>query len=98
MLEERGEEIEKFRADLFKREYLPKVRAFPGVRELFERIRAAGQTVVLASSGKEDEVEHYEEIAGINGPGPGRDDLRRRGALEAAPRHLRGRPGARSRP
>ena len=65
MLEERGEEIEKFRSDLFKREYLPKVRAFPGVRELFERIRAAGQTVVLASSCKEDELEHYEEIAGV---------------------------------
>ncbi len=65
MLQERGEEIEKFRSDLFKREYLPKVRAFPGVRELFERIRAAGQTVVLASSCKEDELEHYEEIAGV---------------------------------
>ncbi len=65
MLEECGEEIEKFRSDLFKREYLPKVRAFPGVRELFERIRAAGQTVVLASSCKEDELEHYEEIAGV---------------------------------
>jgi HAD superfamily hydrolase (TIGR01509 family) len=65
MLEERGEEIEQFRSDLFKREYLPKVRAFPGVRELFERIRAAGQTVVLASSCKEDELEHYEEIAGV---------------------------------
>jgi HAD superfamily hydrolase (TIGR01509 family) len=65
MLEERGEEIETFRSDLFKREYLPKVRAFPGVRELFERTRAAGQTVVLASSCKEDELEHYEEIAGV---------------------------------
>ena len=65
MVDERGEEIEKFRSDLFKREYLPKVRPFPGVRELFERIRAAGQTVVLASSCKEDELGHYEELAGI---------------------------------
>src|SRR5918912_1673977 len=47
MLEQRGEEIDRFRGDLFKREYLPRARAFPGVRELFERIRAAGQTIVL---------------------------------------------------
>src|SRR5689334_6920220 len=65
MLEQRGEEIDKFRASLFKRDYLPKARAFPGVRALFERVRAAGQTIVLASSGKADEVERYQEIAGI---------------------------------
>src|SRR4051794_2805196 len=65
LLERRGGEIETFRADLFKRDYLAQARAFPGVRALFERIRAAGQTVVLASSGKADEVERYQEIAGI---------------------------------
>jgi HAD superfamily hydrolase (TIGR01509 family) len=65
MLEERGGELDKFRGDLFKRDYLQQARAFPGVRALFERIRAAGQTVVLASSGKADEVERYQEIAGI---------------------------------
>ncbi|HXG65284.1 MAG TPA: HAD hydrolase-like protein, partial [Blastocatellia bacterium] len=35
-----GEEMEKFRGDLYKRDYLPQVRAFPKVRELFERIQA----------------------------------------------------------
>ena len=30
-----GEEMEKYRGELFKREYLPQVRAFPRVRELF---------------------------------------------------------------
>jgi HAD superfamily hydrolase (TIGR01509 family) len=35
------------------------------VRALFERIRAAGRTIVLASSGKADEVERYQEIAGV---------------------------------
>ena len=64
-LERRKEEIEAFRADLFKREYLPKARAFPGVRRLFEHIRAAGQRAVLASSGKEDEVEGYKKLADI---------------------------------
>ena len=65
MLEKRGEEIEAYRGELFKRDYLSQARAFPGVRALFERIRAAGQTIVLASSGKADEVERYQEIAGI---------------------------------
>jgi len=65
MLERRGEEIEAFRADLFKRDYWPKARTFPGVRELFEHIRAAGQRAVLASSGKADEVEGYTKLANI---------------------------------
>jgi HAD superfamily hydrolase (TIGR01549 family) len=65
VVEKRGEEIQEFRGNLFKRDYLSKARAFPGVRELFERIRDAGQRAVLASSGKADEVEEYKRIANI---------------------------------
>ena len=57
--------ITDFRADLFKRVYLPRVKAFPGVPALFGRIRAGGHKVVLASSGKADEVERYAAIAGV---------------------------------
>jgi HAD superfamily hydrolase (TIGR01509 family) len=64
-LERRGKEIESFRQDLFKRKYLPTVKPFPGVRELFERLKADGVTVALASSAKPDELETYKEIAGI---------------------------------
>jgi HAD superfamily hydrolase (TIGR01509 family) len=65
LIEEKGEEIQEFRSDLFKREYMHKARPFPGVRELFERIRDSGQRAVLASSGTAGEVERYKEIAGI---------------------------------
>lgn len=65
VIEKQGNTIKDFRSDLFKREYLHRVHAFPGVRELFERIRAAGQKAVLASSGNADEVEQYKEIARI---------------------------------
>ncbi|WP_201860770.1 HAD family hydrolase [Microvirga soli] len=65
VIEKQGDEIKDFRSDLFKREYLHRARAFPAVRELFERIRAAGQKAVLASSGNADEVEQYKEITGI---------------------------------
>jgi phosphoglycolate phosphatase-like HAD superfamily hydrolase len=61
----RGKEIEEYRLELFKREYLPRVRPFPGVRELFERIGADGKRIALASSAKKEELERYERIAGI---------------------------------
>lgn len=65
ILDRRQDEIESFRSDLFKRDYLERIRPFPQVRPLFERCRAAGLTIALASSGKENEVARYAEIAGI---------------------------------
>lgn len=64
-LDDFGEEMEKFRGQLFKREYLPRVRAFPKVRELFERVRADGKRIVLASSAKKDELGEYKRIANV---------------------------------
>jgi HAD superfamily hydrolase (TIGR01549 family) len=61
----RGDEIEEFRADLFRCEYLHRVRAFPKVRELFERIKADGKRIALASSAKEQELAHYRRVANI---------------------------------
>ncbi len=64
-LEEFGEEMEEHRSKLFKREFLPRVRAFPQVRELFERIKADGKQLALASSAKQDELDAYKKIANI---------------------------------
>lgn len=64
-LERFGEEMEKFRGELFKREYLPQVRAFPQVRELFERIKADGKRIALASSAKKDELKTYKKLTRI---------------------------------
>ncbi|WP_018046053.1 HAD family hydrolase [Methylobacterium sp. 88A] len=64
-VEREGKTIEAYRSDLFKRDYLDRVRPFPGVRALFERIGAADMRIALGSSGKKDEVEHYQEILGI---------------------------------
>jgi HAD superfamily hydrolase (TIGR01549 family) len=64
-LKEFGEELEKYRGELFKREYLPRVRAFPLVRELFARIKQDGKRIALASSAKEEELQVYKEIANI---------------------------------
>jgi HAD superfamily hydrolase (TIGR01509 family) len=64
-LEQEEEAISAFRSDLFKRDYLSRVRVFPGVPALFQKIRSTGRTIALASSGKADEVENYARIAGI---------------------------------
>jgi HAD superfamily hydrolase (TIGR01549 family) len=58
-------QIEEFRSHLFKQEYLPQVRAFPSVRELFECIHANGCKLVLASSCASDEIDQCKAIAGI---------------------------------
>jgi HAD superfamily hydrolase (TIGR01549 family) len=65
-LNTQGEEIEKYRGDLFKRSFLPQARAFPHVRELFQHIRACGQKIMLASSCKGDELEAYKKLARID--------------------------------
>jgi len=64
-LEREGEAMERFRSDLFKRDYLPTVRGFPGVRPLFERLMADGRQVWLGTSGNKDEADRYAQIAGI---------------------------------
>jgi HAD superfamily hydrolase (TIGR01549 family) len=64
-LDEFGDEIEKFRGKLFKREFLPRVRPFHKERELFQHVLGDGKKIVLGSSAKEDEVEVYKKIAHI---------------------------------
>ena len=66
-MREFGEEADKYRGEIFKKEYLPHVKPFPKVRELFERLRRDGKKIALASSGKEQEVRHYEKLLGIGG-------------------------------
>lgn len=64
-LREFGHELEQFRAGLFKKDYLARVRPFPKVPELLERLRQDGKRIALASSGNDTEVEHYVKLAGI---------------------------------
>ena len=58
-LDEFGEELERDRGELFAGRYLSRVRPFPRVRELFERLKADGLQIALASSAKEQELEHH---------------------------------------
>jgi beta-phosphoglucomutase-like phosphatase (HAD superfamily) len=60
-----GKAIEAYRKDLFQRDYMPKVKGFPQVRALFERLMADGKRIALASSAKGDELAAYKKVANI---------------------------------
>lgn len=64
-LDEFGKEMEEYRSKIFKRDYMPRVRVFPQVRELFLKLKAEGKHIALASSAKEDELKIYKKIAQI---------------------------------
>jgi HAD superfamily hydrolase (TIGR01509 family) len=60
-----GKQIDQYRSEIFKKELLPRIRPFPKVRELFERIRRDGKQIALASSGKKEDLEVLKKIAQI---------------------------------
>lgn len=60
-----GKEIEAEQTELFKRQYLPRVKPFPQLRGLFERLRKDEIEIALASSAKDDELQAYKKITGI---------------------------------
>lgn len=64
-LERIGEELEQYRANLFRCEYLPRLHAFPKVRELFSRLVEDGWRIALASSSNKQDLESYKRIADI---------------------------------
>lgn len=58
-------DLEKYRGELYRREYLPSVKAFARVRELFERIKRDNKRIALGSTAKGAEIDIYKEIARI---------------------------------
>lgn len=61
-----GEQLTEYRGQLFKERYLPRVKPFPRVRELFQHIEGNGQKIALASSARGDELQDFERIAEID--------------------------------
>ena len=62
--EPRAKAISRHRGEIFMRDHLPHVKAFPGARELLERLRHEGFRLVVASSAKEDELGPLLELVG----------------------------------
>jgi HAD superfamily hydrolase (TIGR01509 family) len=61
----KGDAIKEFRSELFEKKYLPLVKPFPCVRDLFLKIKSNGQQTALASSAKGDELEVFAKIARV---------------------------------
>ena len=59
--QEKGEDIRADEKELYM-ELIGEVEPFSGARELIVDLKEAGHTVVLASSAKSDEVDHYLEL------------------------------------
>ncbi len=89
-----GKDLEEYRSQLFLKDFLPKVRAFPKVRELFQRLSKDGRRIALASSAKGEELAHYVKLCRISGlfeEATSKDDVSQQ---QAAPGHLRRGAGA----
>jgi phosphoglycolate phosphatase-like HAD superfamily hydrolase len=46
--------------------YLPRVRAFPGVRAVFTAIKSHGARIALATDCQSDELEHYRSLMNVD--------------------------------
>jgi len=57
-----GKELDDYRSEVFRKEFLPKVRPFPKVRELFQHIHDDKKRIVLASSGKKADTKYYVDL------------------------------------
>jgi HAD superfamily hydrolase (TIGR01509 family) len=61
----KGERMRDYRRELYKREYHPRIKAFPQVRELFLLIKADGKRIALASSATKDDLATYKQILNV---------------------------------
>ena len=60
-----GEELQKYRGELWKRSYMKSVEPFPGAIDAVRALAAEGIRIALASSSNPDEVEYYVELLGV---------------------------------
>jgi len=64
--EPRGKKMSERRAEIFKEHYVPRLRPFPDVRALVEKITARGLRLVVATSANKEEVDPLLRIAGVD--------------------------------
>lgn len=60
-----GKQMRDYRRQLYQQEYHPRVKAFPMVRELFQRVKADGKRIALASSGTKADLATYKQLLNV---------------------------------
>jgi len=63
---EQGKKLLARRSRIFQEKYLPRLKPFPGSRELVLRVRAAGLKPIVATSAKDKELKGLLEAAAVN--------------------------------
>jgi HAD superfamily hydrolase (TIGR01509 family) len=63
---EEGKKLSKRRSEIFRERYLPRLRAFPGSRDLVSRIRSDGLKAIVATSAKDKELEGLLKAAEVD--------------------------------
>jgi phosphoglycolate phosphatase-like HAD superfamily hydrolase len=64
-LRPQAEKIADAQGEHYREKYLPSVRGFPGVRELFEKLKQSGARIGLATSCQADELAVYLDLTRI---------------------------------
>jgi HAD superfamily hydrolase (TIGR01509 family) len=59
------DDIKRYREDLMKREYMPRMIPFAQARDLLARVRKEGMRIVLATSAKGDDLAFYKSLVRI---------------------------------
>ncbi|MBN9524406.1 HAD family hydrolase [bacterium] len=62
----KGKAVGKRRGEIFRKEYLPKLKPTPGAKELLARMKKAGLELAVASSAKEDELKGLLKVCGAD--------------------------------
>jgi HAD superfamily hydrolase (TIGR01549 family) len=65
-IDEFGEDLKEYRKEIFLKNYLPRLKVFPKVRELFEKLKTDEKQTALASSAGEDELKEYKKLLKID--------------------------------
>jgi phosphoglycolate phosphatase-like HAD superfamily hydrolase len=94
-------DVLKAQGERYRAVYLPRVRAFPGVREVFDKIKSRGARIALATDCQADELKRYRSLINaddlIDAMACGNDVSRGKPdpeLVELALDHLGGRPAA----
>jgi HAD superfamily hydrolase (TIGR01509 family) len=59
------EDIKRYREDLMKRKYIPRMVPFAQARNFLERVKKGGMKIVLATSAKGDDLPFYKRLVGM---------------------------------
>jgi HAD superfamily hydrolase (TIGR01549 family) len=59
------EDIKRYREDLMKRKYIPRMVPFAQARNFLERVKKGGMKIVLATSAKGDDLTFYKRLVGM---------------------------------